>query len=61
MKKNAKKQQMVRWSKKRGATTVEWLIIIVVAVALGIPLAKGIFNHLNTAGDTAGKAIEAVK
>ncbi len=51
-------KSIVRRSRSRGATMVEWVALIAVIVALGLPLARMLFGHLNTAGDNGGKKIE---
>jgi len=58
MKRNAKKQGLVRWSRARGSVT-EWVLLIVVAVAIGLPLAKYVFGKLQTAGQGSADKIAA--
>jgi hypothetical protein len=49
----------MRRRRSRGASTVEWLIIITLAVAVGLVGARLLFSHLASASARAGECIES--
>jgi hypothetical protein len=59
-KKNEQKKSLVRWSRKRGSIT-EWVLLIVVAVAFGVPLAQYVFKTLRDSGHGAADKISGAQ
>jgi hypothetical protein len=50
----------VRRSRARGSVT-EWVILIVVAVALGLPMVQYVFGKVQSSGNKSADKIEAAQ